>query len=37
LEIGSIFEDEESEEGASVTDLEILVARLLMWNLNGLV
>jgi hypothetical protein len=39
LEINSIFKDEAKEEGASVTDLEILVVlviRLLRRDLNGL-
>ena len=35
--MNSIFKDEENEEGVSVIDLEILVARLLKWNLEGLV
>jgi hypothetical protein len=40
LKIDSIFKDEAKEEGASVTDLEILVVlviRLLRQNLNRLV
>jgi hypothetical protein len=40
LEIGSIFKDKAKEEGASVTDLEILVVlitRLLRQDLDRLV
>ena len=37
MEIGSIFKNKERKKGASVTDLKILVLRLLKWNLKGLV
>jgi hypothetical protein len=40
LEIDNIFKDKAKEEGASVTDLEILVVlvtRLLKWDLDRLV
>ena len=36
LEIGSIFKDEDKEEGDSVTDLVLLVLRLLRRDLSEL-
>ena len=36
MEIGSIFEDEDKEEGDGVTDLVLLVLRILRGNLSGL-
>ena len=37
LEIGSIFEDKDKEEGDSVTDLVLLVLRILRQDLGELV
>jgi hypothetical protein len=37
LEIGSIFKDKKNKNGTSITDLEILVTKLLIRNLKGLV
>ena len=37
LEIGSIFEDKDKEEGDSVTDLVLLVLRILKQDLRELV
>ena len=37
MEISNIFKDEAKEEGDSVTDLIIVVVRLLKRDINGLV
>ena len=37
LEIGSIFEDEDKEEGDSIIDLALLVLRILRGDLSELV